>query len=1447
MDTIANIESCDEFIELHRTFNELSKHGGENDDLNINRLLGIVGGLDWPSLIKEYRLIILSEAGSGKTYEIRNIAHKIRTKGKPAFFLRLEHISTDFEDAFEVGSYEAFENWLASGEEGWLLLDSIDEARIRNPSDFELAIRKLSRRIDAAKDRAHIVITGRTTAWRPKTDLAYCIYHLPYAGATISERDQQFEDAGPEGFVQTDTKTQDRDKSVFKIVTFDDLTSDQIAVFVKARGLEDSKAFLDAVERADAWSFTTRPQDLEELIQFWIDNGRIGTRLELVQNNIDRRLVERDQNRDDASPLPLIRARQGSTLLAAAATLTKDSKIRVPDGADSSTGIAIQTVLPDWDGKDQSILLSRPIFDESFYSAVRFHHRSVREYLTAEWFAELLKRETSRRSIETLFFRNQYGLDIVVPTLRPTLPWLGILDAKIRERLRKVAPEILFEGGDPSQLPLEVRRYILREVCEQIAEGATDRLVHEYAAVQRFANLDLTDDVRALIRKYANNEDLKAFLLRMVWIGQLAGALPEAMDVALTPITEHYARISAFRAIKAIGSDEDQETVRQSFLAETSVLDREWLAELIGSVQPTEKTLVWLLACLEKSKLKEPYTVDHLTEKVTEFVDTADIDLLPQIVTGLNNLLSLPPMVARRYCEVSERFQWLMTPASKAIERLISTRHPASLDPDALSILNKFSAARDYEIDGMADIKAEFSELVLAWKKLNRALFWFEVQRSREVFGKKRGERVSDFWQVSLFTSLWTFEKEDFEYVAEEIRRQALLDNKLVALSLAFNLYKAADRPREWRVKLKKLAAGNNELAERLRNYLSPPAQSQDERRFKQQEARWKRQNQIRRKNKEKYHADWKKYLNDSLDDIRAELRDKPGIITNSLYYLSEQARSRRESRSKWAEYNWKTLIPEYGEDVARFYRDGTVSFWRHHEPTLRSEGAPLNKTPYAIIIGLTGLEIEAHEIKGWPKKLSATEVELACKYASFELNGFPTWFPKLFETHPKAVSDFLMQEVRYELSIEKAEAETYYILSDVSWSGQWAWDQIAPAIYDILKREPKNPFSLDNLLKILQGSTMSDDFIEKLASRKCRSLKKTEHAARWFALWAGIAPKPAIKSLEARIQHIADPEKQTLFAMIFVTHLLGTRTHGGNVARGAFKTPEHLKSLCLLLHEHIRVEEDINRTGTHAYSPGLRDDAQDARGILFNLLNQILGKAAFMALMDIAEAHPRKESRSWILSHAKTKAEQDGDIDPWLPSQVRDFHDRLDRTPRNHRELAELGTLRLLDLKDDLEHGDSAIAATLQKVTHETEMRKFIGRELREKAFGRYSIPQEEELADGKKPDLKFHGVGFDGPVPVELKLADKKHWTGPKLFERLENQLCGDYLRDRHSSRGIFVIVYRGKKPRGWQIPGSENLVDFAGLTVALQKHWLRISPKFSNIDDITVIGIDLTKRSS
>ena len=279
-------------------------------------------------------------------------------------------------------------------------------------------------------------------------------------------------------------------------------------------------------------------------------------------------------------------------------------------------------------------------------------------------------------------------------------------------------------------------------------------------------------------------------------------------------------------------------------------------------------------------------------------------------------------------------------------------------------------------------------------------------------------------------------------------------------------------------------------------------------------------------------------------------------------------------------------------------------------------------------------------------------------------------------------------------------------------------------------------------------------------------------------------------------------------------------------------------------MHQHIRLQDDIERASGEAYSPELRDDAQSARNRILKELSLVPGKETFIALQGIAAASLGQESFGYLDGLARERAETDGDIKPWTPREVHEFNARLERTPTNHRELADLAILRLLDLKDDLEEGDDSIAAVVRSIEKETALRNFIGRDLRQKAFGRYSIPQEEQLADDKKPDLRFHGVGFDAPVPVELKIAD--NWPGPKLFERLENQLAGDYLRDVRGGRGIFLLFYRGER-KHWRVPGSARPVDFSALSVQLRRHWVSIAPRFPGIDDITVLGIDLNRRFS
>lgn len=1429
-----------EFVDLDRTFHEVPSHKGDTDDFDFQETFGLGGALTWDKLINEFRVVLLSEAGAGKTVEIRQAAKRQRTAGRRGFFLRLEHVADDFDIAFEEGSLQEFNNWLASGDEAWLFLDSVDEARLKEPADFERAIRRVGQRLSPALQRAHIFLSSRGSAWRPISDLRLCRDQLKFQPPKDSESDEISGDGATAKKSFTVNRTSgEKDDTSFKLVALDDLRGPQVRKFAEAKGVENIDAFLEAIERADAWIMTHRPQDLEELTGFWLKANRVGNRLELIRESIDQRLSEPDQRRDEARPLSKEKARIGARLLAAATTMAHETSIRVPDGAQNAVGLPVADVLGDWSASDHATLLSRPIFDEAIYGTVRFHHRSQREYLAAEWFDGLLKRETSRREIEILFFREQYGMEVVTPSLRPVLLWLILLDERMRERALRISPGLIFEGGEPAELPLETRQRVLREVCDAVARGEAGHGM-DYAAVQRFANVDLADEIKDLIREYGRHDDILWFLLRMIWQGRLEDALPEAKQHALNTNAGKYVRIAAIRAVLALGSDQDAREVRNAFVDERRRLRRDWLAELVEKLPSDQASIDWLVKALAKTEPKRRFSSDGLGQALSSYILSLPIDMLPGLVARLAELVYERPVIERLHCEISERHGWLLKRVAQGVERLVEARHPAALEQACLSILQRLPSATDYQDWDLRDIQSKLPELVPAWLELNDALFWHHVKVARKSLKKKRGERLTDFWRA-YWNSFCRFSPDDFDRIKAEIGSQQLRDDRLVALSLAFRLYLDAGRPRKWREQLRAACKGKPTLEAKLQTLLHPPPASDQDKRYRRQQAQWKRRSEERERRIAENEAGWRAHLDANFEKLRSPDLPKPTDISTDQYYVHEKLRELGDHSSNWTHGEWQLLEGAYNLDIARAFRDGVVGYWRRNKPKLVSGGKTGNSTPFSTIFGLTGLEIEANETPQWPSGLSENDAETAFRYAMSELNGFPDWFPKLYRAFPQIITDLLLREVDYELRTGTADHQSHYVIYDLSWHGDWADETLARPIFERLSsRDPKSVGTLRYLLTILNRSGLADGELANLAEKKVQQ-KALDHVATWYSVWAGVDPEHAIRAIRAKLSKLRSKAKRVELAMQFISQLVGDR-HDRSVVRQGYRTPQHLRELIILMHEHIEEKDDIDRNGKGVFSPGLRDHAQDARNHLFGMLKEIPGKEAFLAIQDLSRQHPVESSRPWMIHHAKNKAEIEADLTPWTVAQICDFNERLERTPRNHRELWELGVLRFLDLKAKLEDGDSSVADILKMVSDEIQMRKYIGDWLRESSLGRYSIPQEEEFADAKRPDLRFHGTGFDGPVPVELKLAD--NWSGPDLFERLETQLCGDYLRDDRSNRGLFVLVYRGEK-KGWDIPDHDRL-KFAELVVALQEHWRNISHKYPGVEEIQVVGIDLTNRS-
>jgi hypothetical protein len=305
-----------------------------------------------------------------------------------------------------------------------------------------------------------------------------------------------------------------------------------------------------------------------------------------------------------------------------------------------------------------------------------------------------------------------------------------------------------------------------------------------------------------------------------------------------------------------------------------------------------------------------------------------------------------------------------------------------------------------------------------------------------------------------------------------------------------------------------------------------------------------------------------------------------PADLSRLHWYLHQKVHEKNGSSTKWTDGRWRELIPIFGEEVATAYRDGAMAYWRNYKPLLRSEGAEANKTPAMVIFGLSGLDIEFREKPGGLQALSQSEAELATRYALNELNGFPAWFPAFYAARRDVAAKIIVDEIEYELGAGVPGHDSHYVLSDIGWSAEWAWNDLAPPLFAMLeKMEPKNESHLHQLLKVIQGSDIADAEVARLAASKIQSVNQ-DHIADWFAVWVGVDPNAAMPMLTQHLSSLNGDKERTDFAMRFVTKLWGGRRSETFGARSRFQTPQHLKALYLLMHQYIRVRDDIDRAG---------------------------------------------------------------------------------------------------------------------------------------------------------------------------------------------------------------------------------------------------------------------------
>lgn len=785
--------------------------------------------------------------------------------------------------------------------------------------------------------------------------------------------------------------------------------------------------------------------------------------------------------------------------------------------------------------------------------------------------------------------------------------------------------------------------------------------IMDNTAVARIAAPDLADDVNALLERLGDNDDVVFFLGRLVWQGGMRDCVPALLAVAIDPTRGRYARVASIRAVMTLGDDADKEILWSAIVAHPGPLDRIILSELTDGATPSMRSVEQLLATVPRLAPKDQFEITGLGRALHSFIDRlpvmadkAEAQPLAALVEGFNSLLDTEPYIERRECHVSKAYAWLLAPALHAVDRLVAARARQTLDGPSVAVLRK-STASIQRGDDTTEYRTSLRENVPRWRELNDALYWTSVAERRAWLADK-GERVTDDWRLAFMGHYWNFGPEDFGHCLAWVRDRPELDDRLVALSRCAALYLAADQPTVWLTELEAVTAGEPELAEALENRINPKP-SRDVEQWEAEHREWKRKRDEEDREDDERRAEWIAELKADPDRVRNPVSLKPGEWSADQYHL---LMSERGGNDEERGADWRSLIPEFGDEVALAYRDAAVAFWRTYSPPMRSEGADTSGIPYVLLFAMAGLAIEARETPGFATALTPEDAQRAFRFITRQLNGFPAWLEAVYAAHPDLGWKAIKQELVWELDHSSADAPLHHILHDIAYHAPWLHGDAARFLLGWFgNHNMLNEENLRYCMNILANGELDIEALAALVQAKLAGDIPASQRPRWYALWTDCDPEHAIPAVDAELA-LMDPAEAAKFAQAFIVTLLGGR-EGGATRIGAYRTPAYLKALYVLSHCYVRTAEDIQRANKGVYSPTERDNAQEARDRLFDMLTKLPGPESYAAIKALELEHPEPGYRRWMASRARARAIADSDEPLWDAADIAAFAHQLE------------------------------------------------------------------------------------------------------------------------------------------------------------------------------------------
>lgn len=1416
-----------DFIDLDRSFVPVAE--GEEPHLELNSDQGrrFGGWLDWGSLLTHPRVVLLAEAGCGKTAEFRHRAQALRDEGHAAFFARIEDLEDGVARALDIGTPAGFAAWKEGDGPGFLFLDSVDEARLSRKR-FDKALRCLARDIgENALPRARILLSCRVSDWRGDEDRATFQRLLPppsratalplpppawngkrpvpaWKAALLAPFDEEHQRQRREARKQQGEEAQKPPDQL--IVQLAPLDSGQQRAFILRCGVVDPDTFMDCLHRKQLEALAERPGDLRSLVDYWKQNGTLHHLHAMSEWAVQLRLREGNPDRRGNDTLSEQTAREGAERLAAGLMLGRCFTLRAPDGlggeAPDDTSLDAADLLPDWTDADRAALMLRGLFAPAVYGRVRFYHRWAQEYLTACWLRRMLRTPGNRAAVHGLLFAERYGVETSVPSLRPVAAWLSLWDADVRAGLIRRTPFALIRHGDPTALSMADRAELLRVAARLHAEGRIADDGIDVRDLALFADPALAPVIREAWDA-APRRRFRFILLRLIREAGIRDCADIAQAVALDEAADPHNRTVAMEALSACDDKAGIEEVVSTLMAGPAALPARVASAMAQCFFPKYMSTEQLLRLIDEVPLSEGPTggLDYMLPDL--FNACPDLAARLRLAEGIAELCLAPPLIDGYHRVSSKHFHLAqrLTPVVRNLVReLRGEPHPAL---SALLSVIRRSRQQDTIYDEKPAVTV--ASVLSDYPSLKQALFW-------EAAAEEADEAGPGNEPTRVFRIEQPFEigRRDLPYFQDAVSSRPHEWEKRLALHAVIFILETEGALGSEASSLRTLIEGFPALENDLAGYLTPRPPGQGDR---------ARAGRRYKRNKEGTHqrgrsnASWVGFQR-TLSADPQKLRD-PSAITDSgqsasdLWNLTKWLKLHSQKAEEDAVLAWPALAAAFGQTVADAYRDGMGALWRCTSP----ETASGDTRDAVTRLSYSAIGIEAKDNPEWASRLSTAEVERAAGHACLFERGCPFWFDALLAAHPAIVTPFLAVAIRQEMQSTAQYGK--HFLGHYARMNRQPPPVVSGTVLECLKgATPGSLGAFDHALEILNAPAFppvnSEDLYTATLARLegCgQDQEALRHLALLFTLdssgtlpfiagWIG-APAPA-----------AADRASLLFSELFDLHHRDIAT-----ASLSGLSTACLEALLRLVYQYVQPGADKVHEGV--FTPDTRDKAESARNNILRALLSRTGPEVRAALLRVADTlAPANRVRFAELAHEM--AERGSDPPPWAPSAVIKFENEALLPARNGDELLNIVAGILEEIGQGLARNDASSRLALCACPDEDAVQGWLVEQLNLRAQGRYTATQETITCRRDRMDVLVQAVGVPDQLAIEIKHGGKQ-WTAQDLLAALEMQLGEGYLLPAVRRHGILVVTHHGRSH--WQHPVIGSRLPFSGLMELLR----------------------------